>query len=150
MWRPIANADVLEEFTPIEQQVLNNIQGGTNNLAKIISDVVGEAYGAIIAGGNQVDAGGANVPDQLRQGIIAACVWNWVKSIGQAKTMQTDARRQAAKDAQARLDQVSVGKIKIEIPANPSTTARAPVGAATTVRPGIRVNREQFGKFGET
>jgi len=145
-WNSIAAADVLAEFTPVEQATLQNIQGATGNLAGILTNVVNAARGAIVAGGNQLDQAGT-IPDQLREDVIAIARWKWLISFPALKNLQTDQRKEAATEAQKRIDGVSAGKPKIEIPANPIAT-KSPVGGVGIARTGKTVSN--FDRLGSS
>lgn len=144
-WNPITDADVLAEFTTVEQNVLKSISGGANQLPGILTSVLNAARGAIIAGGNQVGPVGT-IADQVREDVIALARWKWLTSYAALKSMQTEARKQAATDAQERLDKISTGKPKIELPTVAVATL-APVGAVALARPGIRVHPRQYNKI---
>lgn len=152
-WNPLASSDVLNEFTPVEQATLNGLQGAAGNLDAIVANVINAVRGSIVAGGNQLGPV-ATVPDQLRSEVIAIARWKWLASFPQLKSLQTDARRIAAQDAQALVNLVSSEKAdrpRIEIPAAGTAVAtQAPVGAVASARPGLRVHRHGYHKLGST
>jgi len=118
-WSTIAESDVLTEFNSKENSAINNIQGATDNLAPILQRVVNAFRDAIVAGGNQVDQAGT-IPDQLRMDVIAVARWKWVVALPKVGEMlQTKERKDAHDDAMKRMDEVSLGKIKIVLPGNP-------------------------------
>ena len=121
-WNTIDADAVLAEFTPAERATLENIQGATDNLGSILTNVVAVARGSIRAGGYAVDADGT-IPDQLRSDVIALARWKWLISFPQMKAMQTEARKAAAELAQKHLDDCANQKYNIE-PVNdaPATT----------------------------
>lgn len=151
-WNLIAEADVLNEFTPIEQATLQGIQA-SDSLTGILSNVVNAARGNIVAGGNQLGPDGT-VPDQLRSEIIAIARWKWLISFPVLKSMQTSVRKDAAKDAQDLLNLVasqSPSRPRVELPdAGTAVATVAPVGGVSVVRHGKCVHRDQFDRLGET
>ena len=110
MWSTIATTDILSEFTPQEQVSLNAIQGVSTALAAILSRVVNAARDSILAGGNPISPTAATIPDQVRTEIIAIARWKWLISFPQLKNLQTDARKQAAADAEALLQLIASQK----------------------------------------
>jgi len=146
-WNAITEADVIGEFTPVEQAVLKQISGSTS-VANILNGVLNAARGAIVAGGNQLGPVGT-IADQVREDVIAIARWKYLTSFPALKSLQTSERKAAADEAQKRLDNVSTGKPKIEIPANPIGTT-APVGAVQVARPGVCVRPESFNRIGTT
>ena len=121
-WRPITDADVLNEFTPAEKALLTNIQGVTSALAKILGDTVGEFIGAMNATNYPTNADGS-VPDQLRRHVIARARWGWLVSFPQLKALQTDARKTAADLAAKMLEALAKREAgAIEAPAGTSAT----------------------------
>jgi hypothetical protein len=148
-WNTITTQNILDELLPQEAALIQNLQQDPQNskLARILSEVINAARGDIIAGGGQLDQPGT-IPDQLRDDVTCIARWKWITSLPQLKTMQTPERKQSATEGQERLNLVSQGKIKIELPQNP-IQAQAPVNAAATVRPGRRVD-EGLGRIGST
>lgn len=127
-WNTIATKDVLTEFTPAEQAVLNGIQGGTQNLAAVLAKVINKVRGQIRAGGNQVDMTSmVTVPDQLMEEVIAIARWKWLNSFPALKSFKTDDRKQAAADAEMRLKDISSQKPDRERTEFPATTDATPV-----------------------
>lgn len=123
-WSAITADEVLEEFNPREQAKINELQGSEDNLDSILGRVVNMVRGCVTAGGGRVDQPGT-VPDQLREDVIAIARWRWIISLPASddKTLQSDARKAAHDDAMKRLDKVSAGDIKVELPAAPVATA---------------------------
>lgn len=122
-WRPITAADVLTQFTPIEQATLQGIQGATTNLDTILADVVAEFVGAMSGAGYTVLTDGT-LPDQLRQFVIGRARWLWLASLPGLKDdpMLSDARRKLAETAEAMLGKISrLEAGRIEPPAGNTT-----------------------------
>lgn len=140
----------MSELTPIEVTTLQGIQGASDKLDGILTNVINAARGAIVAGGGQLDQPGL-IPDQLRADVIAIARWKWLISLPDlGEGFQSKARKEAHDDAQKRLDGVSMGKPKIELPANPLTTVKAPVNAVGIARPGRSLRAATFDKLGST
>jgi hypothetical protein len=114
-WSTITVDEVLEQFTPGEQAVLQNIQGASDTLDKILFRTVRAARGSIAAGGNAL-GDTDTIPDQVRNDVISLARWTWLTSFPALKSMQTDGRKVAASDAQTRLDNIANGKAKVEVP----------------------------------
>jgi hypothetical protein len=107
-WNEINDADVLSEFTPAEEAVLNNIQGGKGRLPGILSKVIGKVRGSIKAGGNQLDfTSETTIPDQLADETISIARWRWLSSFPALKSLKTDERKKANDDAMALLERIS-------------------------------------------
>lgn len=104
-----------------EQAVLNNLQGGPAALPGIIAKSIAEARGYIQAGGNDLDAVGT-VPQQVIPHVIAIVRWRWLTSVSALQKLQTDARRDAYRDAMKALSAIGDGHPKVERPANPIAT----------------------------
>jgi hypothetical protein len=124
-WTTITANDVLTEFTPAETAMLQNIQGANTQLAAIVTKVVKGARSQINAGGNQLDQTGLTVPDALVEDVIAISRWRWLISFPTLKAMQTDARKNAATDAEARLRDIASQKAdreRTELPPAVDTT----------------------------
>jgi hypothetical protein len=105
-WRSISTNEVLAEFTPQETASLDRIQGVATSLAGILDRAVNSAWDSIRAGGNTAGPAGT-IPDQLRSQVITIARWKWLVSFPQLKMLQTDARKQAAKDAEDLLQLIS-------------------------------------------
>jgi hypothetical protein len=128
-WSIIQSSEVLAQFTPAEQAVLNNMQAinltATTAVDGILAGAVATARGCIAAGGNPLDLAGT-IPDQIRQDVISIARWRWLTSFPQLKALQTKDRAEAAKDGQARLDNIAAGKIKVETAANGGDASTIP------------------------
>lgn len=126
MWSEITTDDVLNEFTPAEQAVLNSIQGGTGNLAKVLTKVIGKVRSSIKAGGNQVDQSSeTSIPDQLADETISIARWRWLSSFPALKSFKTDERKKANDDALSLLERISSqsnDRPRVELPPTPDTT----------------------------
>ena len=151
-WNTIAEADVLNEFTPVEQVTLAGLQA-SDSLPGILTNVVNAARGNIVAGGNQLGPAGT-IPDQLRSEVIAIARWKWLMAFPQIKSMQTEGRKNAAKEAQDLLNLVASNKAdrpRVEIPDTGTAIAtKSPVGAVGLVRPGQKLDTHGYGKIGST
>src|SRR5579859_173663 len=107
MWNALSTQDVLNEFTAAEQAQLQNIQGGTNQLAAILDKTVRRVRSLIKAGGNMLDQSAATIPDQLAEEVIAIARWQWLSAFPGLKALKTDERRQAYTDAQTLLKEIA-------------------------------------------
>ena len=118
--------DVLEEFTPTEEAVLNNIQGTADNLTAIVGRVVRKIRGQIKAGGNQVDqTSQTSLPDQLVEEAIAIARWKWLNSFPALKALKTKERETAAKEAEDLLKEIASNnpnRPRVELPAQVDMT----------------------------
>lgn len=151
-WNPIAEADVLNEFTPVEQATLAGLQA-TDSLPGILTNVVNAVRGNIVAGGNQLGPVGT-IPDQLRSEVIAIARWKWLNSFPTLKSMQTATRKDAAKESQDLLNLIASNKAdrpRVEIPdTGTAIVTKAPVGGVGVARPGRRLDTHGYGKIGST
>ena len=98
-WRALVTADVLNEFTKMEQSQLNNIQGSTSALSTILADTIAAFIGAMSAAAYDTNATVGTIPDQLREYVIARARWRWLVSFPQMKVLQTPERKQSNDDA---------------------------------------------------
>lgn len=119
-WDTLSDADVLAQFTPVEQATLMQIQAN-EQLPAVLANVIRSTRGSVAAGGNPLGPPNT-VPDQLRSDVIAIARWQWLTSFPALKSMQTEGRKAAAASAQERLDKVAAGTIKVEIPPNADAT----------------------------
>lgn len=115
-WETVSAADVLEEFTPQEKAAINAVQGADTNLDGVLNRTVKAARGSISAGGNPM-APGDTIPEQLIPDVISIARWRWLSSLPTLKALQTDARKDLAKEAAATLTKIAMGDLKTEIPA---------------------------------
>jgi hypothetical protein len=139
MWSEIKTADVLNEFTPAEKAMLENIQAGTGNLAGILAKVIGKVRGSIKAGGNQLDfTTNQTIPDQLADETIAIARWRWLSSFPSLKAFKTDERKKANDEALALLERISsqaADRPRVELPAITDTTPSPLIAPSFGTRP---------------
>lgn len=114
-WNTITDDEVLEEFTPTEKTVLNNIQASAENLPAILQRAVSMVRGKCKAGGNRVGPENT-IPDQLVDDVIAYTRWKWLISVPNLKSLQTPARKEAYDEARKTFTAVAKGEEKIELP----------------------------------
>lgn len=131
-WNTISISDVLDELSPQEATAFNTIQGTSATQTNILTRVVNMTRGSLKAGGNQLDAPGT-IPDQLRNEVIDLTLWRWLKKFPALKNLQTTERKEAADAARATLQEVALGRRRIELPAAADPVA-APVNAIQVVR----------------
>jgi len=133
-WNEIKTDDVLNEFTPAEKAMLNNIQGNDGQLASILAKVIGKVRGSIKAGGNQLDfTTDQTIPDQLADETIAIARWRWLSSFPALKAFKTDERKKANDDALALLERISSqasDRPRVELPAVTDATPSPIIGPA--------------------
>lgn len=131
-WNEITDADVLNEFTPAEKALLNNIQGGKGNLPDVLAKVIGKVRGSIKAGGNQLDfTSETTIPDQLADETISIARWRWLSSFPALKPLKTDERKKANDDAMALLERISSqasDRPRVELPAITDATPSPIIG----------------------
>jgi len=106
-WSILSTQDVLNEFTAAEQAQLQNIQGGTNELAAILDKTVKRVRSMIKAGGNMLDQSGITIPDQLAEETIAMARWHWLTSFPALKSLKTPDREKANADALVYLEKIA-------------------------------------------
>jgi hypothetical protein len=122
-WKTITADDVLSEFTPQEQAMLQGIQGASEQLPGIVARVIRAARGAIRAGGYALGDEGT-APDQLEADIIAIARWQWLLAFPQLQRLQTSERQAAHDQGRTRLDAVGRQQWSVEPPvpgANPAS-----------------------------
>jgi hypothetical protein len=146
-WKPLTDLQVLEEFTPAEKNVLQNIQS-QEALPGILQRTIDAARGSISAGGNPLGQEGT-IPDQVAMHVIAIARWRWLVSAPELKRLQTPERKALHDEGNAMLDKIANGKPKTEIPTDPVTTA-SPINGIQIVRPGRYVETESFDNLGNT
>jgi hypothetical protein len=130
-WNTIGISEVLDELSPQEAAAFNSVQGASATQANILTRVVNMARGCLKAGGNQLDAAGT-VPDQLRNEVIDVTLWRWLKKFPALKNLQTKERQDAADAARSTFREVALGRMRIELPAEPDPVP-APVNAIRVV-----------------
>lgn len=123
-WSPITSAEVLQEFTPSEKAVLDNIQGKdaeeATNLDAILLRSVNKFRGAISAGGQSVSTTAATIPDDIRDDVIAHARWKFLVALPQARVMQTAERKAAHDEALKVIEGLRTGKLRVEDPGGES------------------------------
>ena len=116
-WSAPSSAEVLQEFTPSEVNLLTIAQAGATNSAAILSRVVAEFRDAIRAGGYGLDADITKIPLGLHTDAIDVARWRMLTALPQLKQLQTDARKAAADRAFAKLVLIADQKYSTEPPA---------------------------------
>lgn len=142
-WTTINSDDVLDEFTPIEEAALKNIQGTADNLDNIIARVLRKFRSMINAGGNQLDQTGITIPDGLVEDAIAMARWKWITSFPALKFMATDARKAANDSAMDRLKDIASQKPDRERTELPAVVDTTPV---PLIQPSISPRPRRFGQ----
>lgn len=143
MWQSLSAAHVLAEFTPVEQATLQGVQGATTNLEDIVANAVAAARGSIAAGGNALDPD-STLPDQVRADVIAIARWRWLTSVPDlGEAFASKARKEAHDSAQARLEAIASGKVKVEKPLT-SDAAAVPTQRPTFPTRGVTAPARQF------
>jgi hypothetical protein len=119
----LSESDVLAEFTAQEAALITKLQGGTDNLAILVSRAIAEVRDAIRAGGYDLDADGT-LPLGLHSDCIAIARWRFLLSLPDAaKPFQTEGRKAAFEEAQKKLGKISNQEWAVE-PPSPSTLGR--------------------------
>lgn len=148
-WNEISAADVLNEFTPAEQAVLNNIQGGSGNLALVLTKVIGKVRGCVKAGGNQLDLSSpTSIPDQLADETISIARWRWLSSFPALKVFKTEERKKANDDAEALLKEISsqtADRPRVELPPVTDSTPSPLIGPSVKKPHRQMTRRDQEG-----
>lgn len=148
-WQTFTDADVLKEFTPAERATLNNIQGATNGLPDICTDVIAEFRQAISDAGTDVSgADDGKIPAGFKAKAAALARWRWLISIPSAKSMQTPERKEAADKAEELINDIATGDRPVTAPdsetggiAGPSFGTRG--GTATNDPPDREFTRDK-------
>lgn len=122
-WTAPTTAMVTAEFTA---QEINAIaaQQGTANLGGILSRVVAEVRGAIVAGGYAVDADTTLIPGGLHTAAIDVTRWRLLIAMPALKQLQTEERKAANDRAQAKLEKIAAQQWSPEPPASLSGATR--------------------------
>ncbi len=112
-WRTISAQQIAGRLTSSEQKMLAAVAGSPGQAAAKLAERLGDAgkefLGAMRAVGMEVSTDGS-VPDQLRRHVVARAVWDWVgQDFPTLKVIQTDARKQAAKEASDALEAIQDG-----------------------------------------
>ena len=111
------------EFTPVEAQTIQGLQGAVDNLPNIIGNAVSMIQGYIRSGGFTV-GGPGTVPDQFRLDAIAIARWRLLSSIPDlGDGFLTKGRKDAYDDAIKRLEKIARREMNVESP-----NASAPSG----------------------
>ncbi|HTB86025.1 MAG TPA: hypothetical protein VK742_20435 [Candidatus Sulfotelmatobacter sp.] len=152
-WNTIDTESIINSLTPVEQSILQNIQGFATGLQDKIATTILRVRSKIKAGGNPLD--GSNpltVPDSLAEEVIAIARWRFLSDFPGLKSLKTKEREQASKDAEDMLNEISSNKPnrpRTELPLVPDTAA-SPVNAVGIARRGRRLETGSFDKIGET
>lgn len=117
---PTAN-DVLAEFTPTELAAITQLLGGepldnTTKISVILSNVVYEIRGFIIAGSYGVDAVATTIPSGLLNDATAIARWRFLISAPQLKQLQTDDRKALYEAAMKKMFLIADQKFSVESP----------------------------------
>ena len=112
-------ATLIEGFNPSEQAQLA-ASAGTDGLATIVTAAIKEARDCALSAGVTLDVDATKLPDALRPHVIALARWRWLIAFPSFKSLQTDARRDAAKFAEKLLMEVAKGEMPIEPPTEPA------------------------------
>ena len=111
-WSTLTANNVLAEFTPVEKSTLNGVQGVTTALAGIVTGVSGQVRKAYMDGGRPTDADVTTIPASEFERAIAIARWKWLNSFPALKSMQTDARKKAAEDAEDYFARIATREFK--------------------------------------
>jgi len=115
LWNTLTSADVLKRFTQKEAADLNAVAGTADGLTQIVLERIQNIRGRIKAGGRQLGPDGT-LPDSLRDLAIDLCVWDWVTSPSGNSKVQTDVRREKAREARDTLKLLAQGELPVELP----------------------------------
>lgn len=121
--------DVMGQFTPTELAAFNTLLGGlpidpTTKMGVIVTNVVSEIRGAIIAGGYDVDTTSTEtIPAGLLSDLISISRWRFLVSVPQFKQFQTDERKGLYSDSLGKLKLIADQQYSPESPTE-STTVR--------------------------
>ena len=141
-WSTIASTDVLNELTPVEQNTLQSIQGGSTNLPAIVTKVIKKIRSMIKAGGNPLDGSSlVTIPDSLVEEAISISRWKWILSFPALKFLATKERKDANDAAEARLKDIASQdphRERTEMPAVPDT------GVTSQQEPSFGCRHRQF------
>lgn len=147
-------SDVLSQFTPAEQSLLQSLQGG-DNLPAIVTRTIAEIRGAIRSGGYPLDADGT-LPLELHADCIAIARWDYLLALpGAAGEFQTEQRGAAAKASRDKLRLIASSKYGVEPPTASTTTPAGRWNSANKVvgrmepvpRPGVQFPAAQPGRY---
>lgn len=113
---PTAEQVTANRMTPQEVAALNAIQGSSSILQNLMADKVSQVRSMIRGSGAQLDQDGT-LPDGVIPPVMDIVRWEWISSFPGLKMMLTDARKGAMERAEAFLQKVAAGTIRVELPA---------------------------------
>ncbi len=118
MWQVLAASEVLSELTTSERLGLQKLLGTAEPPASaIVERVIAEVRDYIRSGGYAIDESADNtLPLGLHSDAIAIARWRYLISIPAAKTLQTDARKEAVEHALEKLAKVAAQEFAVEPP----------------------------------
>lgn len=145
-WTAPATTDVLSEFTPQEAASIRGVQSA-DNLAAILARAVAAVRLAIESGGYALDADATKIPPGLHSECIAIARWRLLISLPQLKAMQTEERKKAFEDAEARLALIAAQGFNPGSPGAASVPATGSWGSENKLqmrthpvpRPGVQI-----------
>lgn len=114
-WSQLDTAEVIGEFNPPEQAVLNRIRATEDDpLPGIIVRVMDQVRKAYRDGGRIVDVTEATIPDGEKPRAIAIARWKLLLAFPALKNLQTADRKSAHDDAQTYFTEIAKREISGE------------------------------------
>lgn len=117
-WNTPTEADVINRLTPAELAALKNIQGAIDLIPLLLADRVASAQGNINAGGFPLGPAGT-IPDQIKTEVLAQVRWDLLVAFPGLEKLRTPDRKDAAANAEKKLDAISRQEIRVESPTPP-------------------------------
>ena len=138
-WRTITETDLKTAISADELDVLRRALGaeGSDTIAASIIFLADEARAAVATGGTDLDATAHTVPEALIRRIVQIAVVYLSTRAGGILPDPKGLRKEAAQAAEKYMqDVVAAGKIAIETPTSPSTSAQSnvPGGPSMTAK----------------
>jgi hypothetical protein len=114
-WSTIAITDFIAEgFNESERTAVQTAAGGDDGLQEILDAAIAEFRSAIAAADVAMDVDTTTVPPNVRRHLIAISRWQLLIKFPSLKSMQTDARKEAAERAEAILKEIAKGELPVE------------------------------------
>lgn len=147
-WLLLSTEDVLDGFTPVEQQLLERIQDSTARLANHTARAAAEFRQAISDAGTSLGStSDGYLPPGFTAHAAALARWRWLISLPQAKALQTPERKEAAEKADTLIADIASGKRPV---AAPDATTGGVAGPSFGERGGSATNDPPAREFTRT
>lgn len=133
-WSTVSVADFIAEgFNSSERAAVQTAAGGDDGLEEILTAGIAEWRSAINAADVELDADITKVPPNVRRHLIAISRWQLLIKFPALRSMQTDARKEAADRAEDALQAIAKGELPVEPAQEDATLNGGATGGQTRI-----------------